>query len=154
VSSRATFLRRLWQPPARYADRPADRRVTFLELFFDLVFVVVIAQLAHHLAEHVTWSGVGWFVFLFYAVWSSWENGTLYYDLHGTDDVSVRVFTFAQMLAVAVMAMFVGTCPARGRPGSRSATRSTRCCSSCCGSAPACTTPTTGRPRCPTRSAT
>ncbi len=110
-------LRRLWQPPARYADRPADRRVTFLELFFDLVFVVVIAETAHRLAEHPSWSGVGWFVFLFYAVWSSWINGTLYYDLHSTNDVSVRVFTFAQMLAVAVMAVYVGDVPGDGDAG-------------------------------------
>ena len=52
-------LRRLWQPPGRYADRPADRRVTFLELCFDLVFVVVISQLGHHLATHPSWAGVG-----------------------------------------------------------------------------------------------
>jgi low temperature requirement protein LtrA len=88
--------------------------VTFLELFFDLVFVVVISQLAHRLAEHPTWSGVGWFIFLFYAIWSSWINGTLYYDLHATDDVSVRVFTFAQMLAVSVMAVFIGAVPGDG----------------------------------------
>jgi low temperature requirement protein LtrA len=112
--TRTSTFRRLWRPPARYEDRPRDRRVTFLELFFDLVFVVVISQLAHQLAEHPTWSGVGWFVFLFYAVWSSWINGTLYYDLHGTDDVSVRVFTFAQMLAVSVMAVFIGAVPGNG----------------------------------------
>ena len=91
--------------------------MTFLELFFDLVFVVVISQLAQHLAQHPSWAGVGWFVFLFYAVWSSWLNGTLYYDLHGTNDVSVRVFTFLQMLAVAVMAVFVGTVPGDGAHG-------------------------------------
>jgi low temperature requirement protein LtrA len=110
-------LRRLWQPPARFEDRPRDRRVTFLELFFDLVFVVVIAELAHRLSEHVSWSGVGWFAFLFFAVWSSWINGTLYHDLHPTDDVSVRVFTFAQMLAVAVMAVYVGDVPGQGSTG-------------------------------------
>jgi low temperature requirement protein LtrA len=91
--------------------------VTFLELFFDLVFVVVISQLAHRLAEHPSWSGVGWFVLLFYAVWSSWINGTLYHDLHATNDVSVRVFTFAQMLAVAVMAAFIGDVPGDGAEG-------------------------------------
>jgi len=91
--------------------------VTFLELFFDLVFVVVIAQLADRLATHPTWPGVGWFAFLFYAVWSSWINGTLYYDLHGTNDVSVRVFTFLQMLAVAVMAVFVADVPGDGAAG-------------------------------------
>lgn len=112
-----SVLWRLWQPPARFEDRPSDRRVTFLELFFDLVFVVVIAQMAHRLAENPSWSGVGWFAFLFYAVWSSWINGTLYHDLHATNDVSVRVFTFAQMLAVAVMAVYVGDVPGDGSTG-------------------------------------
>jgi low temperature requirement protein LtrA len=94
-----------------------DRRVTFLELFFDLVFVVLIAQLAHRLAEHPSWSGVGWFVFIFYAIWSSWVNGTMYHDLHTTNDVSVRVFTFAQMLAVALMAVHVARVPGEGSAG-------------------------------------
>jgi low temperature requirement protein LtrA len=91
--------------------------VTFLELFFDLVFVVLISQLAHRLAEHPTWPGFGFFVFLFYAVWSSWINGTFYYDLHGTNDISVRVFTFTQMLTVAVMAVFAGSVPGQGSGG-------------------------------------
>jgi len=121
-----SILRGLWQPPGRYADRDVDRRVTFLELFFDLVFVVVISQLARRLAAHPSWSGVGWFVFLFYAVWSSWLNGTLYHDLHTTNDLSVRVFTFGQMLAVAVMAVFIGAVPGAGSTGSRSPTRRIR----------------------------
>lgn len=116
VSTPSAF-RCLWRPPARYEDRITDRRVTFLELFFDLVFVVIVARLAHHLAEHPDWEGVGWFVFLFYAMWSSWVNGTMYYDLHGTDDLSVRVFTFAQMLAVAVMGVYVGDIPGSGASG-------------------------------------
>jgi len=56
-------------------------------------------------------------VFLFYAVWSSWINGTLYHDLHRTDDLSIRVFTFAQMLAVAAMAMYAGDVPGDGATG-------------------------------------
>jgi low temperature requirement protein LtrA len=116
-TERVSAARRFWSPPARFEDRPTDRRVTFLELFFDLVFVVVIAQLAQRLAAHPSWSGVGWFEFLFYAVWSSWINGTLYYDLHGTNDVSVRLFTFLQMLAVAVMAVFVRDVPGDGAHG-------------------------------------
>ena len=55
--SSPSALRRLWQPPGRFEDRPSDRRVTSLELFFDLVFVVVISQLAHRLAEHPSWPG-------------------------------------------------------------------------------------------------
>ena len=115
--NKVSAARRLWNPPRQFADRPADRRVTFLELFFDLVFVVVIAQFADRLVIHPTWAGVGWFVFLFYAVWASWLNGTLYYDLHGTNDVSVRVFTFLQMLAVAIMAVFVADVPGDGAAG-------------------------------------
>jgi len=110
-------LRRLWRPPGRFEDRNPDRRVSFLELFFDLVFVAVIAQLAHRLADHPSWSGVGWFVFLFYAVWSSWINGTYYHDLHTTNDLSIRVFTFAQMLAVALMAVHAGEVPGDGTVG-------------------------------------
>ena len=110
-------FRRWWHPPARFEDRPEDRRVTFLELFFDLVFVVLVSELAHRLAENPSWSGVAWFAFLFYVVWSSWLNGTLYYDLHGTNDVSVRVFTFLQMLTVAVMAVFAGSVPGSGSAG-------------------------------------
>jgi low temperature requirement protein LtrA len=91
--------------------------VTFLELFFDLVFVVVISRLAHGLAEHPGWAGVGWFVFLFYAVWSSWINGTYYHDLHTTNDLSIRVFTFAQMLAVALMAVHAADVPGEGTTG-------------------------------------
>jgi len=112
-----TSFRRLWRPPGRFEDRDPDRSVTFLELFFDLVFVAVIAQLAHRLAEHPDWSGVGWFVFLFYAVWSSWINGTYYHDLHTTNDLSIRLFTFAQMLAVALMAVHAGQVPGDGTIG-------------------------------------
>lgn len=110
-------LRTLWRPPGRFEDRDPERSVTFLELFFDLVFVAIIAQLAHTLSEDPSWEGVGWFVFLFYAVWSSWINGTLYHDLHGVDDLSTRVFTFAQMLAVAVMAVHAGDLPGEGANG-------------------------------------
>ena len=110
-------FRRLWRPPGRFEDRDPHRSVSFLELFFDLVFVAVIAQLAHRLADHPSWEGIGWFVFLFYAVWSSWLNGTLYHDLHGTNDLSIRVFTFAQMLAVAVMAVHAGNVPGDGTAG-------------------------------------
>jgi len=60
---------------------------------------------------------VGWFVFLFYAVWSSWINGTLYHDLHSTNDLSIRAFTFAQMLAVALMAVHAGDVPGDGTNG-------------------------------------
>ena len=110
--------RRLWQRPAVVRDRrQKERRVEFLELFFDLVFVVLVAQLAHRLAGDVSWSGFGWFAFLFLAVWASWVNGTYYIDAHGTNDISIRVLTFAQMLTVATMAVFIGDVPGSGAVG-------------------------------------
>lgn len=107
----------MWRPPGRFEDRDTHRSVSFLELFFDLVFVAVIAQLAHRLAEDPSWESVGWFVFLFYAVWSSWINGTLYHDLHSTNDLSIRIFTFAQMLAIAFLAVHAGDVPGEGTNG-------------------------------------
>ncbi|MEO8084994.1 MAG: low temperature requirement protein A [Ardenticatenales bacterium] len=110
--------RRLWQVPSNaFERRKRARRIEFLELFFDLVFVVLVSQLAHRLAESPSWSGVGWFAFLFLAVWASWTNGTVYHDSHGTDDLSIRVFTFGLMLSVAFMAVFVGHVPGNGAAG-------------------------------------
>lgn len=110
--------RRLWQVPSNaYERRKRPRRIEFLELFFDLVFVVLVSQLAHRLADHPSWSGVGWFAFLFLAVWASWTNGTVYHDSHGTDDLSIRVFTFGLMLSVAFMAVFAGRVPGPGAVG-------------------------------------
>lgn len=102
----------IWQPPARAVDMHArERTVGFLELFYDLVFVVIVAQLAHSLAADVSWVAFVWFAGLFYVVWSSWTNGTFYTDSHGTRDVSIRVFTLAQMVTLALMAAFVGRLP-------------------------------------------
>jgi low temperature requirement protein LtrA len=116
VTKRRGF-QRWWQPPRRATDRPEGRRVSFLELFFDLVFVVVVARLSHVLASDPSWSGVGRFAFLFLAVWSAWINGTYYHDLHGTNDVSIRVFTFAQMLAIAGMAIYIDDATGNGGEG-------------------------------------
>lgn len=98
---------RWWHPPRSvHEERDEERRVTWLELFHDLVYVVIIAELAHSLSEHVNLKGIGTFVFLFIPVWWAWINGTYYHDLHGTRDISIRIFTFLQMFAVAAMAIF------------------------------------------------
>jgi low temperature requirement protein LtrA len=103
-------IRRWWQAPRRVGDIDRDRRVSFLELFYDLVYVVLIAELAHALAGHISSAGVLNFAFLFTFVWWAWINGringTMYYDLHGNNDLRTRVFTFMQMLTVASMAVF------------------------------------------------
>jgi low temperature requirement protein LtrA len=99
-------FRRWWQPPRPTGNRPEERRVTFLELFYDLVYVVIIAELSHALAENISLTGIGRFVFLFIIVWWAWFNGAMYHDLHGNNDIRTRVFTFLQMFTVAAMAVF------------------------------------------------
>ena len=91
-----------------------DRVVGPLELFYDLVVVVLVGQAAHHLAQHLTWEGVGDFAALFGLVWLAWMNGTMMHDLHGRDDVGSRVRVFAQMLVLTVMATQVSRAPEGG----------------------------------------
>lgn len=110
-------FRSWWQRP-RIASQPLeDRTVSFLELFYDLVYVVLIAELAHTLATHVNPTGIGTFVFLFFAVWWAWFNGTIYHDIHGNNDIRTRVFTFLQMFCVAAMAVFAHNATDEGAIG-------------------------------------
>jgi low temperature requirement protein LtrA len=93
-----------WSKPALHLPGDTARRVTWLELFYDLVFVVIISRLAHHLGAHPDMGGVQGFVLLFVPVWWVWVSGTYYNERFETYDLSFRVFTFLQMLAVAAMA--------------------------------------------------
>ena len=95
-------IRIWWRPPRNISDRETERSVTFLELFYDLVYVILIAELAHTLSKHVNLGGVLGFAFLFVIVWIAWVNGTMYHELHGNNDIRTRVFTFLQMLTVAM----------------------------------------------------
>jgi low temperature requirement protein LtrA len=110
-------FRSWWKTPRRLLDREIDRRVTFLELFYDLVYVVLIAELAHALSKNIDLLGIGSFVFLFVIVWWAWINGTLYHDLHGSNDIRTRVMTFAQMFCVAAMAVFAHNALGEGSVG-------------------------------------
>jgi len=109
------FRQRFWQPPRAHGEAEVGRTVSFLELFYDLVYVVVIARAAHTLAEHLTWQGVIEFAAVFGLIWIAWVNGTLYYDLHGRQDLRTRVFVFGQMLLLALLAVF--TADAAGEDG-------------------------------------
>lgn len=101
-------FRQWWKPPREIRDRAPTRTITFLELFYDLAYVLIIAQLTAALGRDVNPTAIANFAFLFVIVWWAWLNGTIYHDLHGNDDIRTRVFTFAQMLCVAGMAVFAG----------------------------------------------
>ncbi len=102
------FRRRFWLPPRAHGEVIDDRRVSFLELFYDLVYVVVIGRAAHTLAGHVSWQAIGEFAVVFGMVWIAWFNGSLYYELHGREDGRTRTYVFAQMLILAVLAVYTG----------------------------------------------
>jgi low temperature requirement protein LtrA len=96
-----------WGPPRNFADRPEERKVSWLELFYDLVYVAAISQLTGQLAEHLSWEGLGYFLFLFSLVFWSWANGSLYHDIHGSENVRTRFFMLLQMMAVAAAAITI-----------------------------------------------
>ena len=75
-----------------------------LELFYDLAVVVLAA---HHLAGHLTWSGLGEFAVVFTLVWIAWANGSLHHELHGHDDARARSTFLLQILLLVAMAAFI-----------------------------------------------
>jgi low temperature requirement protein LtrA len=101
---RRWFLR----PPRPHGEVIEDRTVSFLELFYDLVYVVLVAQIAHTLAEDVSWSGVLDFAVVFGLIWIGWFNGAQFHELHGREDGRNRSFIFLQMGILTVLAVFAG----------------------------------------------
>ncbi|MEU9465904.1 low temperature requirement protein A [Streptomyces avermitilis] len=98
---------RLWRPPRAHGEQRSERRVGPLELFYDLVVVVLVAQAAHHLAEHLTWRGLGEFAAVFALVWIAWLNGTLHHELHGYDDARGRIMFLLQILVLVPLGAFI-----------------------------------------------
>ncbi|PWT78250.1 MAG: hypothetical protein C5B59_02175 [Bacteroidetes bacterium] len=94
-----------WGPPENFADRKNERKISWLELFYDLVYAAAIDQLTQHLAANPTWSALAYSFLLFSLIFWSWVNGSQYYDLHGSEGIRTRVFTFLQMLSVAAVAI-------------------------------------------------
>ncbi len=100
---------RTWfkSPPRAHGELLEDRTVGFLELFYDLVFVVLIAQIAHTLADQVSWAAFRDFALVFSLLWIAWINGSLYHELHGREDGRARSFIFAQMLLLVLLSVYV-----------------------------------------------
>jgi len=72
---------------------PDDQTVTFVELFFDLVFVFSVTQVAHLLARHLDWTGVGQAVLVFWLVWWAWTQFTWALNAANTTHVGVELGT-------------------------------------------------------------
>jgi low temperature requirement protein LtrA len=107
------------RPPRPHGQAIEGRTVSFLELFYDLVFVVFVSQVAHALAVHPDGYAVRSFAVLFALVWYTWLNGTLYHDLHGSDDGRSRTYMFVQMLLICLMSVYAGAATVDPEAGRR-----------------------------------
>ena len=96
------------RPPRPHGEAIEGRVVSSLELFYDLVFVVFVAQVAHALATRPDAVGVRNFVVLFTLLWYAWLNGTLYHDLHGSDDGRSRSYMFVQISLICLISVYAG----------------------------------------------
>jgi low temperature requirement protein LtrA len=103
----ARLRRQLWQPPRPHGEQPHQRAVGPMELFYDLAVVVLVAQDAHHLADHLTWRGLGEFLAVFTLVWIAWTNGSLHHELHGHDDARSRTTFLLQILVLVAIGAFI-----------------------------------------------
>ncbi len=100
------FKQWLSRPPRPHGDVIQDRRVSFLEVFYDLVYVAVIGQASRQLAEQIAVQRVIEFAIIFGLIWFAWINGSLYIELHGSEDGRTRNIVFAQMCILALLAVF------------------------------------------------
>jgi low temperature requirement protein LtrA len=84
-----------------------EQRVGWLELFYDLVYVATVIALGNKLSEEVSRDGVLGFIVLFIPIWWSWTGMAFYVTRFNLDDIGHRLLIFAQMFAVAVLAINV-----------------------------------------------
>jgi low temperature requirement protein LtrA len=96
----------LWLRTSRSHHGDAQR-VGWLELFYDLVYVATVIALGNRLSDDVSREGVLSFVVLFVPIWWSWTGMAFYITRFNLDDIGHRLLVFAQMLAIAVLAINV-----------------------------------------------
>jgi len=89
----ADFGRMNSTPARSTVVSPHDQTVTFVELFFDLVFVFSVTQVAHLLAHHLDWTGVGQAVLVFWLVWWAWTQFTWALNAADTTHVGIQLIT-------------------------------------------------------------
>jgi low temperature requirement protein LtrA len=87
---------------------PTEHRTSWLELFYDLVFVAAVSQLGTNLGK--TLSPMGWwaFVAMFVPVWWCWSGSTNFASRYQLPELTNRLLTLVELLAVALMAASIG----------------------------------------------
>jgi len=92
---------------------PHDQSATFVELFFDLVFVFGITQVVGVLEHHLSWTGVGQSILVFWLLWWAWTQFTWALNAADTEHPWIEFGTLvatavAFFMAVAVPEAFAG----------------------------------------------
>ena len=96
-----------WGPPKKFDPHFEERRISWLELFYDLVYVIAISRITHHLAMHISLEGFLQYACLFFLIFWGWLNGSLYYDIHGSEGLRTRLMTLWQVMIIAALAVTI-----------------------------------------------
>jgi low temperature requirement protein LtrA len=96
-----------WGPPKKFDPHFEERRISWLELFYDLVYVIALSRITHHLAIHISFEGFLQYACLFILVFWGWLNGSLYYDIHGSEGLRTRLMTLWQVMIIAALAVTI-----------------------------------------------
>jgi low temperature requirement protein LtrA len=95
-----------WGPPKKFDPHFEERRISWLELFYDLVYVIAISRITHHLAMHINFEGFAICLFV-HPDLLGWLNGSLYYDIHGSEGLRTRLMTLWQVMIIAALAVTI-----------------------------------------------
>jgi low temperature requirement protein LtrA len=96
----------LIKPPIlNFEDDNEERHANWLELLFDLIFVAALSIFALELNSNYSFTTFLLSIPIFFAIWWGWLGHTIYLSRFGTDDISHRIYTMAQMVVVAFMAI-------------------------------------------------
>ena len=87
---------------------PTEHRASWLELFYDLVFVAAVSQLGTHLGKTLSLSGLWVYVAMFVPVWWCWSGSTNFASRYQLPELTNRLLTLLELLAVALMAASIG----------------------------------------------
>ncbi|RKR90552.1 low temperature requirement protein LtrA [Micromonospora pisi] len=87
--------------------QPAEKPVTWEELFFDLAFVFALTQFSHLLHEEHTWAGLGKTLILFISVYWIWGGVVLYTDQQDVGRSPGRAVVLALGFGSLLLAMTI-----------------------------------------------
>jgi low temperature requirement protein LtrA len=94
--------------PAAAAPRPAEKRVTWAELFFDLVFVFALTQVSVLLHSDHSIAGIARAVVVFVPIYWVWVGTTIQANINDLSRPLDRLAIFAVALGGLFMALAVG----------------------------------------------